>query len=52
MEKLYQIEEYVTTGWEVLDSSLTREVCSQKLQDYLVEGYNPEYLRVRPSVQS
>ena len=47
MEQLYRIEEYVTTGWEPLDTKLTREVCTQRLEMYISEGRNPNHLRVQ-----
>lgn len=51
MTQLYRIEELFTNGWELIDESavqLTREECSQRLQMYLSQGYNPECLRVLP----
>jgi len=47
MEQLYRIEEYATTGWEPLDRNLTREVCTERLEMYIAEGYNPKRLRVQ-----
>lgn len=48
-QQLYRIEEAVTTGWQLIEQSsqkLTKEVCKQKLDAYLAEGYNPKTLRV------
>lgn len=51
MTQLYRIEELFTNGWELIDekaTKLTKEECNQKLQEYLSEGYNPNYLRAVP----
>jgi hypothetical protein len=48
METLYRIEEFITTGWELIDKKevqLTKEVCAQHLQGYISEGINPNLLR-------
>ena len=45
MKNLYCIEEYVTTGWEKLDRTMTREDCSKKLQGYISSGHNPKHIR-------
>jgi hypothetical protein len=48
MTQLYRIEELYTAGWALIDESaskLTKEQCDQKLQSYIGEGYNPNYLR-------
>lgn len=48
MTQLYRIEEWFTNGWDLIDESatkLTKEQCDQKLNEYLVQGYNPNYLR-------
>jgi hypothetical protein len=47
MEKLYRIEELETTGWEPMDRNLTREICMERLEVYIAEGYNPKHLRVQ-----
>lgn len=49
MTQLYKIEELFTDGWELIHSSaqkLTREECSKKLQRFMSEGHNPNYIRV------
>ena len=54
-QQLYRIEEMFTNGWELVDESascLTKEQCDQKLQYYVSIGYNPNYLRAVPDVQS
>lgn len=51
MTQLYRIEEFFTSGWELIDESatkLTKEECNQKLNEYLAQGYNPNYLRAVP----
>ena len=51
MTQLYRIEESSTTGWVLIDESaskLTKEECDLKLQYYVGEGYNPNYLRAVP----
>jgi len=51
MTQLYRIEEFFTGGWELIDESatkLTKEECNQKLNEYLKQGYNPNYLRAVP----
>jgi len=48
MEVLYRIEEFTTTGWELIDEKevrLTKEVCSQHIQTYINEGVSPDRLR-------
>jgi hypothetical protein len=49
MEVLYRIEEFNTTGWELIDENeiqLTKEVCSQHVQRYINKGISPDRLRV------
>ncbi len=51
MTQLYRIEELFTSGWELIDETatkLTKEECNQKLNEYLKQGYNPNYLRAVP----
>ncbi len=51
MENLYRIEELYTAGWALIDESaskLTKEQCDERLQYYIGEGYNPNYLRAVP----
>ena len=48
MELLYRIEEFTTTGWELIDQTevqLTKDVCSRHIQSYIDEGMNPNLLR-------
>jgi hypothetical protein len=48
-ETLYRIEELYTNGWGLIDPSaqkLTREECSNRLNSYLSDGYNPNRIRV------
>lgn len=48
MEVLYRIEEFVTTGWELINENevqLTKEICAEHLKYYLNEGVSPDRLR-------
>jgi hypothetical protein len=54
MTQLYRIEELYTAGWTLIDetaSKLTKEQCNERLQYYIAEGYNPNYLRAVPDVE-
>ncbi len=45
----YRIEEFATTGWELIetsDANLSKEDCDTKLQEYIAFGRNPNKLRV------
>ena len=49
-ERLYRIEEFNTTGWEIIDQNdhhLTKEECKKKLDFYIAKGYNPNRLRLQ-----
>jgi len=49
MTKTYKIEEEGTNGWELVDEThqqLTKERCSELLENLLSKGVNPNYLRV------
>ena len=51
MEKLYRIEELTTNGWhppEITDVKLTKEQATNRLNELLAEGYNPNRLRAVP----
>jgi len=48
MEKRYRIEEETTSGWhltEQYDVNLTKEQATERLNELLAEGYNPNRLR-------
>jgi len=48
MTKLYRIEEFTTTGWELIHENevqLTKEVCAEHLKSYMNEGVSPDRLR-------
>lgn len=50
MTQKYRIEELFTAGWELVDSSaksLTKEQCDERLKSLILQGYNPNLLRVR-----
>jgi len=49
-ETLYKIEEYCTTGWELVEGKLNRDQAKQKLNELISEGYNPNDLRATPDV--
>jgi hypothetical protein len=54
MTQLYRIEEKFTNGWQLIDehaTKLTKEECQRKLEAYIIEGYNPAYLRAVPDVE-
>lgn len=47
-ESLYRIEEFCTSGWELIEANqvqLTKEQCKENIQMYIAQGYNPKYLR-------
>ena len=49
MEVLYRIEEFNTTGWELIDEKeiqLTKEVCAEHVQSYMSLGMSPDRLRI------
>jgi len=51
MEKLYRVEEFVTTGWEVVpgnSTKLNKEQATQLLEELINEGTNPKRLRAIP----
>ena len=47
-EPLYCIEENVTTGWEIIETNLTKENCKSKY-DHIINttGLPPYSLRIR-----
>ncbi len=49
METLYRIEEFVTTGWELMNETyvgMTKERTTEVLNQLIADGYNPNLLRV------
>ena len=46
--KLYRIENNSTMGWEQVENfkGLSKSVCSERLNDLIKEGWNPNELRV------
>ena len=46
-EPLYILEEFCTTGWEVVQNQLTKLQASKKLEELINLGVNPDNLRVR-----
>ena len=54
MERLYRIEELVTTGWELVDekyTEMTKEQTTEALNQLIADGYNPNMLRAVPNPQ-
>ena len=49
-EKTYRIEEYDTTGWELVDKyeRLTKDKAKEVLELLMAAGYNPNRLRAIP----
>lgn len=48
MTQLYRIEELCTSGWELIEDTarqLTKEECTERLNTYIANGYNPNRLR-------
>jgi hypothetical protein len=47
-EKLYRVEEFVTTGWEVVSTKLNKDKAKALLEELIGEGTNPNRLRAVP----
>ena len=50
-EKLYRVEEFVTTGWEVVpgnSTKLNKDQAKALLEELIGEGTNPSRLRAVP----
>ena len=48
--KLYEVRQLGTTGWELVDeraTNLTKEQCDQKLKEYIGDGVSPDRLKVQ-----
>ena len=49
--RLYKIQEQVTSGWVDIDepntTKLPRDECKTRLLELMQEGYNPNYLRAQ-----
>jgi hypothetical protein len=47
-EAVYKILQYYTSGWEAEpnDRKLTKEQAKDRLNQYMSEGVNPNYLKV------
>ena len=47
-QQLFEIQELATTGWEVIETDLTKENCKQKWKHYFnVIGLPPGSMRIR-----
>jgi len=54
-EKLYRVEEFVTTGWEVVpgnSTKLNKDQAKALLEELIGEGTNPNRLRAVPDTVS
>ena len=55
-QRLYKIQEQVTSGWVDIDepntTKLTRDECKSRLLELMREGYNPNYLRPQLDVKN
>ena len=54
-EKLYRVEEFVTTGWEVVpgnSTKLNKEQAKVLLEELINEGTTPNRLRAIPDTTS
>jgi len=54
-EKLYRVEEFVTTGWEVVpgnSTKLNKDQAKALLEELIGEGTNPNRLRAIPDTTS
>ena len=54
-EKLYRVEEFVTTGWEVVpgnSTKLNKDQAKALLKELIGEGTNPNRLRAVPDTTS
>jgi hypothetical protein len=54
-EKLYRVEEFVTTGWEVVpgnSTKLNKDQAKELLEELIGEGTNPNRLRAVPDTTS
>ena len=51
MEQLYNVEELYTTGWVVIHSNLPKDLASEKLEELMREGVNPNLLRATPATE-
>ena len=50
-EKLYRVEEFVTTGWEVVpgnSTKLNKDQAKELLEELIGEGTSPNRLRAVP----
>lgn len=45
-QKTYKILEYATTGWEIVASGLDYDDAKHRIESYISDGVNPNYLKV------
>ena len=44
--KYYKIEEQVTTGWEIIETNLTKEECKEQYEALIGDGVSPQRIRI------
>ena len=42
----YKIEEQVTTGWEIIETNLTKEECKEQYNALIGDGVSPQRIRI------
>tara|TARA_B100000085_G_scaffold75816_1_gene68071 strand:+ start:400 stop:585 length:186 start_codon:yes stop_codon:yes gene_type:complete len=42
----YKIEEQVTTGWEIIETNLTKEECKEQYDALIGDGVSPRRIRI------
>lgn len=44
--KLYKIEEECTSGWEVIETNLTKEQCKEHYDALMNDGVSPQRIKI------
>jgi hypothetical protein len=42
----YKIEEQVTTGWEIIETNLTKEECKEQYEALIGDGVSPQRIKI------
>ena len=42
----YKIEEQVTTGWEIIETNLTKEECKEQYDALIGDGVSPQRIKI------
>ena len=42
----YKIEEQVTTGWEIIETNLTKEECKEQYNALIGDGVSPQRIKI------